>query len=398
MPTQSTSHSAPAVVINMDCFTGLQSIRILAQRGVPIIGVAKDAAHYCSRTNFCKQKTYVDTMTTALIDKLVEMGPTLPEKGVLFPCADTSVLLISEYRERLDPWYHIALPDHDSVATLMDKQSFIEYGLEQNLPIPQVFFLRSRSDAEEAADKIRYPCIMKPTLKSKRWEENAKYKAYTVNDAAELLRTYDEHASLTDVLMVQRFVHGSEDAQYTCNCYFGRDGQPLVSFVSRKLRQWPHRTGTASLSVACRNTEVEHATLNLFSKANYRGLGYLEVKQDAEDGKYYIIEPNIGRPTGRSALAEASGVELLYSMYCELTGAPLPENRTQDDSTIKWIYFRRDLQSAVKYWRNGELTLRQWCQSLRGRKVDALFHLKDLRPFLGDWWRAFKNAVLGKRR
>ncbi|MFQ5632771.1 MAG: hypothetical protein ACE5I1_28720, partial [bacterium] len=128
----------------------------------------------------------------------------------------------------------------------------------------------------------------------------------------------------------------------------------------------------------------------------YYGPGYLEMKRDAKDGKYYIIEPNIGRPTGRSALAEASGVELLYTQYCDLTGQPLPENRQQKYKAIKWIYLRRDLQSSLKYWKQGDLTLFQWLKSIRGKKVDALFSWKDPKPFLGDWARAIKQAFRKK--
>ena len=40
-------------------------------------------------------------------------------------------------------------------------------------------------------------------------------------------------------------------------------------------------------------------------------LGYVEAKRDVRTGRHYLIEPNIGRPTGRSAIAEAGGVELL---------------------------------------------------------------------------------------
>jgi len=110
------------------------------------------------------------------------------------------------------------------------------------------------------------------------------------------------------------------------------------------------------------------------------------MKQDTRTGKHYIIEPNIGRPTGRSAISEAGGVELLYTKYCDLVGRPLPANRQQQYKGVKWIYFRRDLQSAFAYWRQGKLTLKDWAASWRGKKVDALFSRSDPAPFIYDFF------------
>nr|NIP28096.1 carboxylate--amine ligase [Phycisphaerae bacterium]NIU27426.1 carboxylate--amine ligase [candidate division KSB1 bacterium]NIV01945.1 carboxylate--amine ligase [Phycisphaerae bacterium]NIV70689.1 carboxylate--amine ligase [Phycisphaerae bacterium]NIX31909.1 carboxylate--amine ligase [Phycisphaerae bacterium] len=126
----------------------------------------------------------------------------------------------------------------------------------------------------------------------------------------------------------------------------------------------------------------------LFKSVNYRGLGYVEIKRDERSGKYFIVEPNIGRPTGRSAIAEAGGVELLYTMYCEAIGWPLPANREQSYKGVKWVHLLRDLQSALYYWRRGELTLTEWWQSLRGPKTYALFSWRDPVPFLSALQRA----------
>ena len=59
-------------------------------------------------------------------------------------------------------------------------------------------------------------------------------------------------------------------------------------------------------------------------------------------------------------------MELLYTMYCDVLGWPLPENREQKYEGVKWISLRRDVQSAFHYWRRGNLTLREWWRSWRG--------------------------------
>jgi predicted ATP-grasp superfamily ATP-dependent carboligase len=108
------------------------------------------------------------------------------------------------------------------------------------------------------------------------------------------------------------------------------------------------------------------------------------MKRHERTGRHYLIEPNIGRPTGRSAICEAGGVPLLYTMYCDATGLPLPADREQRYTGVKWIYLRRDLQSAFYYWKRGELSLQEWWQSIRGPKAYAIYARHDMGPFWAD--------------
>jgi D-aspartate ligase len=377
-----------AIVIGLDCITGLQTARILAGHGVPVIAMAKDPTNYCCRTRVCETTLFVDTASEEFIETLENLGPKLKQRAVLFPCTDMSVLLISRHRQRLEGWYHVVLPESDVVEMLMDKISFYTYAQKEGLPIPGTFFLNSRADAEQAAQKLSFPCIVKPSMKTPTWEKQTKAKVYKVSSAEELLALYDQCASWADVLMVQEWIEGSDANLYSCNCYFNAESEPLVTFIARKLRQWPPETGTSCLGEECRNDIVLHESIRLFRSVQYRGLGYLEMKRDERTGKHFIIEPNIGRPTGRSAIAEAGGVELLYTMYCDTLARPLPANLEQKYKDVKWIDLRRDFQSAMYYWRRGDLTLKEWWQSWRGQKGHAVFSWSDPAPFYADLRRA----------
>jgi len=378
-----------AIVIGLDCITGLQTARILARHRVPVIALAKDARHYCCRTRVCERILQVNTASDELVQALETLAPRLPHQAVLFPCTDMSVLLLSRHRQRLQNWYHFALPEAATVEMLMDKISFYTHAQQAGLPIPATFFLRNRAEAVAAAAQLHYPCILKPPMKTPVWEKNTKAKVYKAASAAELLALYERCSPWAEVLMAQEWIAGSDAQLYSCNCYFNAQAEPLVTFVARKLRQWPPETGTSCLGEECRNDEVLHQTLRLFRGVKYHGLGYVEMKQDVRTGRQYIIEPNIGRPTGRSAIAEAGGVELLYTAYCDLLGRPLPAQRTQIYRGVKWIYLRRDAQSAFHYWRRGELTLKDWWRSVRGRKGYAVFSWSDPLPFWSDLFRAF---------
>lgn len=388
----------PAIVVGLDCITGLQTARILAARGVPVIGIATNRDHFCCRTNVCERILIADTGSGTLITTLESLGPNLSEKAVLFPCTDMSVLQISHNRQRLKSWYHVTLPSAEVVEKLMDKISFYIYAQEAGLPVPGTYFLSHKKDALEAAEKLTFPCILKPPIKTSTWEQNTKAKVFKVSNAQEFLELYDQCAGWADLLMVQEWVEGSDADLYSCNCYFDEGSEPLVAFIARKLRQWPPETGTSCLGEEVRNDVVLEHSLRLFKNVGYRGLGYVEMKRDSRTGEHLIIEPNIGRPTGRSAISEAGGVELLYTMYCDVTGIPLPDRRLQKYRGVKWIYLRHDFQSALYYWRRGDLTLKGWLDSWRGKKAYAVFSWKDPAPFFFDILRVLRLALKKEQR
>lgn len=393
----------PAVVIGLDSITGLQAARILAGHRIPVIGVTSDPSHPCCRTNVCASIVTTDPGRLGLIRTLERLGPHLvhgdepPEAAVLFPCSDASVLLLSRHRSRLLPWFRVALPDEDVVELLLDKERFYRYAQREGLPIPDTRFLLHREDAVEAGRALQFPCIVKPAVKTSEWRSLTQAKAIVAVSAAELLEVYDLFATYGQCLIAQALVEGPDTEHYTCNCYFDEASRPLVTFVSRKLRQWPREGGEGCLSEEIRNDAVRDMTVMLFGKVGFHGLGYLETKRDHRTDEYFIIEPNAGRPTGRSSNAEAAGVELLYTQYCDLLRLPLPTSRQQQYRGVKWVHTRRDLQSALHRIRTDELTMRGWLESWRGPIFHALFSWRDPVPFFADVMRV-GTRLLSRRR
>lgn len=394
---QTQTERPPAVIVGLDGMTGLQTARILARHRIPVIALAANTRHACARTRVCRRILPASHGGAGLLHALERLGPTLPDKAVLFPCTDQSVQAISRGRGALSRWYHIALPPHDVVDMLMDKDRFRRFAREHSLPIPRTETLASRADAERAARDMAYPCVLKPPMKTPVWEENSPAKVFRVGSADEFLAAYDRAAGWTDEIVAQEWVEGPDAALYSFNGYFNADSEPLVTFIARKLRQWPPGTGTSCLGEECRNDEVLDMAVRLFRVAGFHGLAYVEAKRDARTGHHYLIEANPGRPTGRSAIAEAGGVDLLYTAYCDAVGEALPANRAQTYGGARWIYLRRDLQSAFHYWRRGDLSLGDWARSLKGRKTDALFAWDDPAPFWHDLARAVGLAARGRQ-
>jgi len=327
-----------------------------------------------------------------LIARLIELGPSCSPKPVLVPCTDNSVLQIARHREQIGEWFHIVQPAAEIVEVLTDKVRFPRFAEEHGLPVPKSFTLTSLADARRAATSVSYPAVLKPPVKTTRWQQHTHEKAVIVNSAEQLLSAFERVSAWSETLLLQEWIPGPLENHFTCDAYFDAKSHPLVTFTSHKLRQWPVETGVGSISQECDNSEVRRETIRLFQAAGFHGLGYLEMKRHEATGKYLIIEPNVGRPTGRSTCAEAASVEMLYTMYCDVVGLPLPANRQQLFTGRKWIYWKRDLRAAWHGWRHGELTLANWLRSIRGRKTCAVFSWSDPGPFLADCLRVANKS------
>lgn len=386
-------HHTPAVIIGLDSLPGIQLARLLAWQGVPVIALARRPAHYCCQTNVCRQIHFADTQSAAFVDTLLDLAPTLAGKAVLFPCTDMSVWHLAQQRSRLENCYHVPLPATALIEQLLDKAAFYAYAQAQKLPIPRTCFLTSRQEAELAAHTLTFPCVLKPPKRTPQWTANTDQKGFRLNSPTELLAHYDRCAAWANPIIVQEWVAGPETNLYSFNGYFNRAGEPVVTFIARKLRQWPPETGSSCLGEECRNEAVLTTALRLFTAMPYHGFAYLEMKEDERTGAHFILEANIGRPTVRSAIAENGGVALHYAAYCDTVGAPLPANRQQRYQGAKWVHLHYDTRAAWQQWRRGSLTLRDWVCSLRGIRRDALFTWRDPLPFCWDLVQTCQRGI-----
>ena len=393
-PTPGAAALPAAVVIALDSITGLQTARILARRGIPVLGVARNRRHPSCRTNVCERIVFADTTSDELVEVLEKEARTLGSAPVLFPCSDLSVLTVSRCRDWLRRWYRMVLPAPGVIEQLLDKALFHARAVAAGWPVAASHVLNGPEDVQAAAARLAFPCIVKPAVKTATWHARTTAKLFKAHDAEELGEIYCRCRPWTDALVAQEWIEGPDTSHFTCNAYFDANSTPIASFVSQKLRQWPLEGGVGCLSQECRNDRVLAETVRLFQGAGHHGLAYLEMKEDQRSGRLVIIEPNVGRPTGRSAAADRLGVDLIYTQYCDALGWPLPASAEQPFRGNKWIYFRQDCQAAFQQWRRGNLRFSEWVRSLRGCREDAMFALADPRPFFADFVEAWSRRNL----
>lgn len=385
----------PAVIVGLDTIVGLQTARVLSRSGVTVIGIADDPKHYCARTNTVERVIPAPTSGAALLDALDGLGRRLPDGTPLLPCRDPSMRTISAARDELGP-FRTLLPDHDVVLALSDKARFAGVAAELRLRVPAAVTIGPGDDPVAATEGLRHPLIVKPVFRDERWEQRSGAKAHVVTSPSELVSVMAVARRSGECFVVQEMIPGPIEAHRTCNLLFDADGGVVGTFTSAKIRQWPELTGTGSSGRAVVDPAMTELAVRLFSAMGARGLLYLEAKRDERDGELVLIEANVGRPTGRGALADHLGIPLLRGWYDEIVGAPRPhELPEQGDAEGMWTLIRSDVQAGFAQWRRGELGLRSWAASYRHHVLDAVWDRRDPVPFARDLTRAVRKRTTG---
>ena len=394
-----SNRRAPAVVVGGDDVRGVYVARALSRHGIDVIGLFRSLSSPGARCRSFSQRHLADTSTDDVIAKLLELGPTLPAKGVLFPCFDTTVVLLARHREELEEWYHVMQPEPEVIELLMNKVNFYRYGIEHGLPLPTTYFLRTAADVEEAAAGLTFPCVVKPPgSKHPAWQARTSLKALKAGDPDELRTIYEQYeGAVNGSLIAQNWVEGSDSSLFACHSYHDRSGETLVTFTSRKVRQWPPHTGEVSAAIEVDDHRVREIATTLFEDLRYTGIGYVEIKRDTRTDEYFIIEPNM-RVSGRAGIAEVGGVELALTMYRDALGLPLPVETVQRFVGARWGFIRKDVQSVLHYLRTRELSLGDVLRPKHGPKGYALWSWRDPGPFIADITRGIRILASSKER
>lgn len=388
------NNKPPGVVIKLDCATGLQTARILASYQIPVYGIADNPKHFGCRTNTCEQILTADTSSYELVETLISLGSKLQRKSVLFPCSDESAHVISLNRDNLEQWFCFVMPNHDTKELFSNKMNFYKFAERNSLPIPRTFFPKQESDLADMTDKMEFPCVIKPAVKSPVWFKHFQTKAIRVDTAQELHDVFPSVLSATDDPIVQQWIEGKDSNLKSCTFYYNRNCDPLISFTSRKIRQWPPVFGEICVGEEIRDEKVRQHASTLLDGIGFRGVGSLELKVNEADGRLYMIEANVSRLPLRFGLLEAGGVELIRTMYLDALGIEDKTSTQQLYTNAKLILLLRDIRASILYYRMGELTLGEWLLSFRGKKTFAIFSFRDPMPFLIDTYIFMKNIFM----
>jgi D-aspartate ligase len=361
--------------------TGLGVIRSLGQNGLRVIGVdfkrnigimSKYARSIKCPHPLQKESEFIDWVRSNFSD-----NHPLP----VFITQDDFLSVFSRNRKTLSEYFVFNMIDHSLLESIADKYQQNTLAVKAGIETPNTWLINEPSDLMLIQDDIGYPVIIKGRdVNSWRNEISRSIKVYLANDLNQLTSILQLILEKGISVIVQEVIPGPDTNHYKYCSYTSEDGKILAEFTIRKIRQNPVRFGVGSVVESVYNSELIELGRKLFSKIGYIGIGSIEFKQDQSDGIIKLIEIN-PRYWQQNSLATECGINFPYINYLDLL------NRNQDSVKdfkpgIKWINILMDFDSFLTYRKEGNLSYKDWRNSLKGEKIYSDFTWDDPLPRL----------------
>lgn len=368
-----------AVIIGGD-FQGLGILRSLGARGVPIHLLDSELSigrfsRYGKKFERCPRADQEDSLIEFLKD-LAEREDV--EGWVVYPTNDETVCLLAKHKDELERSYRIPTPSWDIVKFAHVKRLTYEVAERAGIAVPRTVYPESVEELDRLG--LEFPVIIKPSVKEPFYRE-IKKKAIRANNREELMEGLQRALSVVDIsqIMVQELIQGGPRHLFSVGSLF-KDGDFLGKVVARRIRQHPMDFGHATTFAETVDLpELEEIARKILGLIGYYGLSEVEFMLDPSDGKYKLIEIN-PRTWGWHTLAIGAGVDLPYMLYRDMLGDSVRQNGFDKDT--RWIRLTTDIPTAAGEMLKGNLKVREYLGSFRGRKQFAVLSLRDPLPFV----------------
>jgi D-aspartate ligase len=377
--------ATPAVVLkfdqNMMHHGGLGAIRSLGRLGVPVYGVhegpwAPAAASRYLQGRWIWHPDANDTERTRA--GLFALAEQIGRRAVLIPTDDAGAIFLAEHGAALREAFLFPGPPAGLPRRVAGKFSMQELCREAGAPCPSVAMPGSLAEASDFAASAGYPVIAKL---SAPWNASGTGLRSTsiIGAPGELARCWRACELAGAGLMLQEFIPASPGGDWFFHGYCDADSVCRPAFTGVKERSYPAHAGLTSYGQAVVNDQLRAEVTALLSRLSYRGIVDLDLRRDARDGQYKLLDFNPRLGAQFRLFRDSAGVDVVLAAYLDLTGQPIPPGSPR--SGRRFLVENYDPIGALGYWRSGELGLRPWLASLRQADELAWFARDDLRPF-----------------
>ena len=391
----SASHSLPPAVIVGAHTVGLGVLRALSQLDITRVVVSydpKDMGRGSRYITTLVDAPHPESQEDAFINSLVRLADRYPG-AILFPASDASLTAISRRKTELGQYYHVACTEWSITEQYIDKKRTYALAEAQGVPAPRTVVADSEETVRHYAQTVDFPCLVKP-CQSHRYFDKFQRKMVFANNLDEMLAAYRQAADAGLEVMLQEFIPGDDTCGVNYNSYWW-EGQPLVEFTARKVRNAPPDTGSPCVAMSAKVPEVFEYGRRVLNAMGFFGFACTEFKRDPRDGIYKLMEVN-GRHNLSSLLAVRCGLNFPVLHYRHLALNELPHQIPFEEG-VYWIDLTRDMTYSTKRWLSGRYPFKRLIEPYRHRHIFAILDWRDPKPFLKRLTQLVKDAMRGQR-
>jgi D-aspartate ligase len=371
----SAGQSSGALVIGGD-YRALGVVRSLGRRGIPAWVVRSADDHGLAGTSrFSRRRLIWPDDDESRLEFLSDLCKREGLDGwTLFPTADATAAVVARHHDELAETFRLTTPEWSTFQWAYDKRLTYELAANLGVPHPRVFTPRDRSDVSRFSGA--FPVVLKPATKPRLNTPRA--KAWLVRDEAELHVRYDEIAPLVEpgALMIQELVPGTGgQLSVAAVC---RAGEPLVSTVAERVRQYPMDFGrSSSYVVTIEDREVEEVGRRIIAALRLDGLVEIEFKRDPRDGLCKLLDINV-RVWGWHTIGSEIGLDFAYLAWQLANDIPVVPVVVPPG--LGWLRLTTDLPAAYHEIVGGRLTVEAYVRTLVSRHQRAVAAVDDPLP------------------
>jgi len=275
------------------------------------------------------------TNETGFIRFLYQFCQSEKAKPVLFPTNDNWAMAISKKKGLLK---EVAIPcvgNWEVVSLFLDKKKFGDIGEVENWLTPRTWSAQKGIEIPEEY----FPIVAKPISRRFSSDDTGNHALSKTLDRLRLrvLRSRNdleeylgkEEEFLGNILL-QEFIMGNSGNMHTVGVYASEDQEILGVFSGKKLRGYPAQEGDCIAGTNCRVPEyVLENTFRIVQTRGYSGIAEFEYMQDAETGKFKLIEIN-PRSWSWIGITPACGVSLPWIAFKDLSGKAVNKHTSFD--------------------------------------------------------------------
>ena len=363
------------------CVVGdLSMVRALGRDGIPVAVATSDPASKVRLSRYCRGEvrtpSWVEDPEAALA-ALIAWGAEQREAPVLFYQGDHDMLALSRGRSRLAPHLRCVLPPAELVEEVADKLRFAVLAERERLPVPFTLTLRRGGAAAELARWDRFPCVLKPCMRSPRFAKLAQnQKAMRIRARSGMDAALAVIESQDTDFVIQEAIDGGEECIESYHAYVRPGGEVMGDFTGRKIRTAPRLYGFSTYVEITDEDEVRRLGRTILERIGFSGVAKVDFKRDPRSRRLYLLEINPRFNLWHHAGA-AAGVSIPALVYrdCIEPGSARPAGRAR--AGVRWIDAHAD-------WQAFEGSPARWLGEILTVDVNEGFMLRDPLPALDD--------------
>lgn len=340
----------------------------LGRRGIDVTCISSEFYSPAFYSKFCKKHFVAPRERDK--DGFISFVQDLVKKEryeLVITCSDLSTEYLSEARGRLLPYTKLALPEHDKILTVLNKDRLMQFCQKNGFPAPITLYPENLNEALSLSAKVGYPVVLKGT------RGTAAANVRFVKTENELEEKYLELQRLGLKIIIQEFVGGEFldfDGMYV-------DGIPVARFMFKAIRTFPKEGGNTSKAISVYNEQLKILMDGIFKSLRWTGVVNVDCKIDAKTSEIKIIDinPRFGGPI---AFAIACGVDIPNLLYDAFVHEKKEEPKPYKLNKIFRSLFREEVLYAYYRPQSAPKMLLEMLNPF----VNYGFHFNDLKAFI----------------